>query len=172
MLIRLASENDKWVITRDTTIQNIDTKKKKTNPAAMREFALSEVLARLGESKDWNQRANNAFVYYILPTFTSFGMAFEKRMNQLIGSISAIITECSCKDECKNHVGRSVLIEGGIFENTNTLTEWFMNFFQQSVSINGLARKDQVEVAKAGYATATVPTWSPFGKEEKEAEAD
>ncbi len=87
-------------------------------------------------------------------------MAFEKRMNQLIGNISATITECSCSNCEENNecelVGRSIIIKGGIFENTNTLTEWFMNFFQQSPSINGLARENQVEIAKAGYSQIAV----------------
>ncbi len=170
-----------WIISRG--IQEEDgqkilpeTKEKRVNPAGTRESALGKIADRLGESKTWDQKANNAYVYYSLPTFTSFGMAFEKRMKQLVGNISATITECSCK-KCEEGkacglTGRSVIIEGGIFENTNTLTEWFMNFFQQSPSINGMARKDQVEIARAGYATATVPTWAPFGQEEEEAEVD
>ncbi len=103
-------------------------------------------------------------------------MAFEKRMKQLVGNISATIIECSCKNcQASNAcdlTGRSIIIEGGIFENTNTLTEWFMNFFQQSPSINGMARKDQVEIAKAGYATASAHDWSSFGREEQAAEED
>ncbi len=171
---RLASEKkETWVVNRfSLPPEEAQTKEKRNNPAATRESAMAAIADRLGESKNWNQRANNAFVYYMLPTFTSFGMAFEKRMNQLIGLTSASIIECTCKEPCKDHPGRSILIEGGIFENTNTLTEWFMNFFQQSTSINGLARENQVEIAKAAYTTATVPVWSPFGREEKEAEVD
>ena len=168
-----------WIISRgieEEIITPAEVEKKRVNPSSTREQALGKIADRLGESKTWDQKANNAFVYYTLPTFTSFGMAFEKRMNQLIGNISATITECSCSNCKKNKecelVGRSIIIKGGIFENTNTLTEWFMNFFQQSPSINGLARENQVEIAKAGYTTATVPVWSPFGREEKEAEAD
>lgn len=168
-----------WIISRVPLEKDLPIEKeKKVNPAGTRELALATIAERLGESKSWDQKANNAFVYHALPTFTSFGMAFEKRMKQLIGNVNATITECSC-DNCKKgnkkdcpRVGRSVIIEGGIFENTMTITEWFMNFFQQSPSINGLARENQVEIAKAGYATATVPVWSPFGKEEKEPEAD
>lgn len=174
--MHLVSEDNKetWIISRGAQEENGQkiVQEKRVNPAGTRELALGKIADRLGESKTWDQKANNAYVYYSLPTFTSFGMAAEKRWNQLVGNVNATITECSCgKEECIL-AGRSVIIEGGIFENTNTLTEWFMNFFQQSPSINGLARKDQVEIAKAGYTTATVPVWTPFGKEEKEAEAD
>lgn len=175
-LIRLDSkEKEIWIVSRTPKKIESETKEKitKSTPANVRELALATIANRLGESQSWDQKANNAFVYYSLPTFTSFGMAFEKRMNQLIGNINATITECSC-DKCQKGqmkdcslFGRSIIIEGGIFENTNTLTEWFMNFFQQSPSINGLARENQVEIAKAGYATATVPVWTPFGKEER-----
>lgn len=173
----VSEEKETWVVSRAANVpKDSKPETKRSNPADIRENALAKIADRLGESKNWNQRANNAFVYYMLPTFTSFGMAFEKRMNQLIGLTSASIVECTCKlkegKPCKDHSGRSILIEGGIFENTNTLTEWFMNFFQQSTSINGLARENQVDIAKAGYTTATVPTWSPFGKEEKAAEVD
>ncbi len=174
-----SEDNNIYIISRNYHGKKEETSKKlpKETPANVREQALAKIAGHLGESKTWDQKANNAFVYYSLPTFTSFGMAFEKRMNQLVGNINATITSCSCdsclaenKNPCKN-VGRSVIIEGGIFENTNTLTEWFMNFFQQSPSINGLARENQVEIAKAGYATATVPVWSPFGKEERAPDA-
>ena len=159
----LESEDNKetWVITRGVPEENgqqIMPKgiEKRVAPGATRELALGKIADRLGESKTWDQKANNAYVYYSLPTFTSFGMAFEKRMKQLVGNISATIIDCSCKNCAEGKactlVGRSVIIEGGIFENTNTLTEWFMNFFQQSPSINGLARENQVEIAKAGYS--------------------
>lgn len=144
-------------IPKETNNETMEKSKKET-PASTREIALALIADRLGETKSWNQKANNAFVYHALPTFTSFGMAFEKRMKQLIGNVNATITECSCKNCSKGNkrdcylVGRSVIIEGGIFENTMTLTEWFMNFFQQSPSINGLARENQVEIAKAGYS--------------------
>ena len=176
------ASKETWLISRIVKDKKdpfeVDEKSKRVNPAATRELALGKIADRLGESKSWDQKANNAFVHHSLPTFTSFGMAFEKRMKQLIGNVNATITECSC-DICQkgkggkcNLTGRSIIIEGGIFPQTMTLTEWFMNFFQQSPSINALARENQVEIAKAGYTTATVPVWSPFGKEEKEAEVD
>ena len=175
----LESEENKetWIITRGAQEENGEKiipggKEKRVTPAATRELALGKIADRLGESKTWDQKANNAFVYYSLPTFTSFGMAFEKRANQLVGNVNATITECSCSSNKCKLAGRSVIIEGGIFENTNTLTEWFMNFFQQSPSIGGMARKDQVEIAKAGYATASAHDWSSFGREEQPAEED
>jgi hypothetical protein len=134
-------------------------KKKKPSPSILREAALGRIADRLGESKSWDQKANNAFVYYSLPTFTSLGMAFEKRMQELVNTVNATITDCSCKVDfgktCDKHPGRSVIIEGGLFENTFTMTEWFTNFFQQSPSINARARDDQVEIAKAGYSVQT-----------------
>lgn len=155
-----SKQKETWVISRTLPMEKIDSGKKKAGPSATREFALAKIADRLGESQNWNQRANNAFVYYMLPTFTSFGMAFEKRMNQLIGLTSATIIDCSCEENpCTIHIGRSILIEGGIFENTNTLTEWFMNFYQQSTSINGLARENQVEIAKAGYGQIAMQSW-------------
>lgn len=150
----MASDEKVWRVSRATKEPKFPEKEpKKLTPSAQRELALADIAERLGESKGWNQKANNAFVYYQLPTFTSFGMAFEKRMSDLVNLINGRIIECTCKDQpCENHPGRSIIIEGGIFENTNTLTEWFMNFFQQSPSINGLARENQVEIAKAGYS--------------------
>jgi len=170
-----SEKKETWIVSR--VLKEEETPKvlsrKKLTPAATRESALADIAERLGESKSWDQKANNAFVYYQLPTFTSFGMAFEKRMATLVNLVNAKISECSCKEQpCKYHIGRNIIIEGGIFENTNTLTEWFMNFFQQSPSINALARENQVEIAKAGYTTSTVPVWSPFGREEKAPEHD
>ena len=105
----MVSDRETWIISRsieeEIIIPTAEAKQKQVNPAGTREQALGKIADRLGESKTWDQKANNAFVYYTLPTFTSFGMAFEKRMNQLIGNISAIITECSCKNcqENKRH---------------------------------------------------------------------
>lgn len=168
-----------WFVSRIVKQEKkIPVKEKKGTPGLTRELGLAGALQRLGESEGWNQKANNAFVYYSLPTFTSFGMAYEKRLMDFVNLINAKIIgiECNCKetDNCNHssYIGRSIIIEGGIFENTNTLTEWFMNFYQQSPSINGLARENQVEIAKAGYAVATVPVWSPFGREERAPESD
>ena len=149
-------KKETWVISRG--VKEIEEELRKETPTKTRERALAMIADRLGEAKSWDQKANNAFVYYTLPTFTSFIMAFEKRMNQLIGNVRATISGCSeegdCKKECKEDciIGRSIIIEGGIFESTNTLSEWVMNFFQQSPSIGGLARENQVEIAKAGYS--------------------
>ena len=134
----MGSEKDQiYIISRTIPEDEREQRKKakKATPAATREAALADIAARLGESKGWNQKANNAFVYYQLPTFTSFGMAFESRMAKLVDIINATIKECTCKEQpCKEHIGRSVIVQGGIFENTNTYTEWAMNFFQQSQS--------------------------------------
>ena len=155
-----AAHKESWIVSRgvdegdkELPVSRSTRKPRKETPASTRESALSDIAMRLGESQTWDQKANNAFVYFALPTFTSFGMAFEKRMTQLVNLVNATIIECSCKEQpCTQHVGRNIIIKGGIFENTNTLTEWFTNFFQQSPSINGLARENQVEIAKAGYS--------------------
>ena len=155
----MSDSKETWIISRTPKDERNDIEReRKESPTRTREKALAMIADRLGEAKSWDQKANNAFVHHSLPTFTSFGMAFEKRMKQLIGNVSATITECSCKN-CQSDnkkdceiVGRSIIIKGGIFENTMTLTEWFMNFFQQSPSIGALARENQVEIAKAGYS--------------------
>lgn len=146
---------------------------KPKNPAQLRELALSQISKRIGASENWTEQSRNAFVHHQVPVYTSFGMAFEKRMGELVDIVNATITSCTCEEQpCKTHIGRSVLIRGGIFENTNTLTNWYMNFFQQSTSIKALAIEKQVELGMAGYKTATVPVWTPFGKEEDAPEAD
>lgn len=162
----MASETkkEKWIVTREVSDPPLSEKAKKKEstraPATLRESALSDIAMRLGESRTWDQKANNAFVYFALPTFTSFGMAFEKRMAQLVDTVNALIIACDCETQpCPNHIGRSIIIKGGIFENTNTLTQWFTNFFQQSPSINGLARENQVEIAKAGYSQMALASY-------------
>ncbi len=155
----MEDKKETWIISRtNKEEENKMEKERKESPTKTREKALAMIADRLGEAKSWDQKANNAFVHHSLPTYTSFGMAFEKRMKELIGNVSATITECSCdicqkgKEGTCSLTGRSVIIEGGIFANTMTLTEWFMNFFQQSPSIGALARENQVEIAKAGYS--------------------
>ncbi len=175
----MSDEKSTWIISRIPKEERDQIEReRKESPTKTREKALALIADRLGEAKSWDQKSNNAFVHHSLPVYSSFMMAFEKRMKQIQGNLSATITECSC-DICQKGkegkcsvAGRSVIIEGGIFENTMTLTEWIMNFFQQSPSINALARENQVEIAKAGYSQVAMmghqmtPTQIDMNKEE------
>lgn len=124
----------------------------------IRESALSEMLGRLGNTESPDERYNNGFAHFSLAVHSSYARAFEKRMATFVRMVNVTIKEAVPVVTKKNSgsdslVGKTILIERPIFENTMTLTDWIENFYQESPSINARAREDQVTIGSEAFKT-------------------
>jgi hypothetical protein len=147
----------------------------KESPSSRRENALSEMLGRLGAAKTKDERYNNGQAHFSLAVFTSWSRAFEKRMALVVRRTEAIILEAIPVDkEAKPEelVGQTITLEQGLFLNSMTLTKWVENFYQESPSINALARKDQVSIGMEAFKTPAFAYWQPGGETDEDLVSD
>jgi hypothetical protein len=146
------------------------------NAADKRESALSEMLGRLGHAKNADERYNNGFAHYSLAVHSSYARAFEKRMASFINKNNVTITAAvpvEAGDKVPpDLVGKTVIIDQPIFENTMTITRWIEYFYQESPAINARARDDQRAIGEQAFRQAAMPGFSPWGTEDKVPEPD
>ncbi len=155
---------------------------KKSTPSDKRETALSEMLGRLGASKNQDERYNNGFAHWSLAVHSSYARAHDKRMGNFIKEINITIREAviapDLKEEDKKKadpsllIGKTILIDRPIFEYDFTLTRWVENFYQESPSINARARDDQREIGTQAFKTPAITGFSSWGTEEQEIKPD
>ncbi len=148
----------------------------KENPSALRESALKDLLKRMGASETPDERYNNGYAHHSLAVHSSFARAFEERMATFAEKITMTITQAEKIDKDDKKAGdpeklvnRSFTINRPIFENTMTMTRWIENFYQESPSINKIAREDQVAIGTKAFG---VPVMIPAGSAMQEDDRD
>lgn len=144
------------------------------SPSAKRETALQEMLKRLGNAMTKDERYNNGYAHHSLAVHSSYARAFEDRMALFVKDVTIEILEAvPVKENGKvpeDLIGKSLTINRSIFENTMTITSWIENFYQESTSINKVAREDQVIIGTKAFG---VPVMIPAGTSlEEEQEED
>jgi hypothetical protein len=159
-------------------------KEKAKSPSVLRELALGRMLDNLGSTSDSEQRYNNGYAHNQLAVFTSWIRAFEKRMAQFVSVLNMEIIDAVPVEEknaeprkndfskIKELVGKGIVVERSIFDNTMTLTNWIENFYQESPSINARAREDQKEIGINAFGTAAHTGFQPWGSEEQPLDSD
>lgn len=141
----------------------------------MRENTLGMIINNLGFTQTADQRYNNGYAHHTLAVASAFIRAFEERMGAFVSVINVEVLDAikipdNTDGKPEKLLGRSIVVERPIFENTMTLTRWIENFYQESPSINARAREDQRHIGEQAFRVPAMVGFEPWGQTEEKLE--